>query len=315
MDYNYSKKISLQNLYLMIEAVSEMEKEERGYISYGLEVGLPYQIDRWVKKDNVTCFTLSQKAETQTIVLNPIHVEKSISNQCWSFFGKTAMFIDKWIKKHYQYQLEEIIENKEEKGEDEMKGLNLEFGNCEKKAIKMSPYGIAVKNGDQSWVAYDKNTGDIIDVDIFNFDCGRYLYRVPVAIADIAVGDVIVHNRYAMFVTEVLENSLKVIDPAAGENKEIILTKNMFGFNFATKIISLFDNFGGIAADKENPFGNMLPFLMMEDSDNKDFDPMMMCLLMNKGTLDMNNPLMLMALCGNDNNMLPMLALMGGLNK
>jgi hypothetical protein len=306
----YSQKMSVQDLNLMIKEVSEIEFKERGYISYGFEIGLPNQVNRWVTKNKVISFTLTE-TEDLSFVLNPVHAEEKISKQCWTFLGKTATFVSTWVTNHYQ----NIIENKEEKGDDEMKGFNLEFGNCEKKAIKMSPYGIAVKNGDQSWVAYDKNTGDIIDVDIFNFDCGRYLYRVPVAITDIAAGDVIIHNRYAMFVTEVLENSLKVIDPAAGENKEIILTKNMFGFNFATKIISLFDNFGGIAADKDNPFGNMLPFLMMGESDDQKFDPMMMCLLMNKGTLDMNNPLMLMALCGNDNNMLPMLALMGGLNK
>lgn len=300
--------------------------------SYFLYSVLPDTIHKWETRwgaNKITLKNLSDK-NISKVILSPFITNEG-QNEFLTIINWQADYIKEWVKREcpfvnfsagvekLTYGISKISESmtavteslkKLDKGEDkDMKGLNIEFGNCEKKAIKMSPYGLAVKNGNNNWVAYDKASGDIIDVDIFNFDCGRYLYRVPVAISDIKTGDVIIHNRYAMFVTEVLENSLKVVDPAAGENREIILTKNMFGFNFATKIISLFDNFGGIAADKDNPFGNMLPFMLM--GEGEEFDPMTMFFLMGqKGNMGMSNPLLLLMLCNKDqdkDNMLPFL--------
>lgn len=128
--------------------------------------------------------------------------------------------------------------------------------------------------------------------------------------------DVIRHtNGNAVFVTSV-ENGIHVVDVAAGEKKEIIPTKSMFGFDFVTKIVSLID-FSAAGASKDAPFGNMLPLMLMADGSKDMKDIMLPMMLMNSGSfgnfgsLDMSNPLMLMALMGGSEgkNFFPMLML------
>ena len=188
-------------------------------------------------------------------------------------------------------QVEQLM-NEKKKENDKMKGFNFDFGPCTDNSIRMSMYGMAVKNAAGVWVSYDKSSDQIVDVDILNFDGGKYFYKFPVALSAVGVGDVIVHNRKPMFVTGTVEGRLVCIDVVAGEEKTVVPTMNMFGFNFVTKVISLFDNFVG-GADTANPFGNMLPFLMLS-GDNKDLDPMMlMCMMGQNGGNMTFNPMML----------------------
>ena len=182
---------------------------------------------------------------------------------------------------------------------------NFDFGSCKNDNVKVSMYGIAVKNAAGTWVSYDSKTGNIIDVDILNFD-GKYLYKMPVAIKDIAVGDTVIHNRKPVFVTKIEGGKILAIDPAAGEEKVIILTKNMFGFDFVTKVVNLFSDFmNGATAD--SPFGNMLPLMLMSENKTDDMLPLMF--LMNGGKMDMSNPMMLYFLMKDKggNDMLPFL--------
>ena len=184
---------------------------------------------------------------------------------------------------------------------------NFDFGSCANDKVKVSMYGIAVLNANGTWVSYDPKTGNVIDVDILNFD-GKYLYKMPVAIKDIKAGDVVIHNRKPMFVSKVEGGKILAIDPAAGEEKVIMLTKNMFGFDFATKVINLFEGFtGGATADA--PFGNMLPLMLMSNGGKSD-DMLPLMFMMNGGKMDMSNPMMMYFLmkdgkAGND--MLPFL--------
>jgi hypothetical protein len=132
---------------------------------------------------------------------------------------------------------------------------------------------------------------------------------MPVAIKDIAAGDVVIHNRKPMFVSKVEDGKILAIDPAAGEEKVIMLTKNMFGFDFATKVVNLFEGFtGGASAD--TPFGNMLPLMLMSNSDSKTDDMLPLMFMMNGGKMDMSNPMMMYFLMKDnkgDNDMLPFL--------
>ena len=146
-----------------------------------------------------------------------------------------------------------------------MKGFNFDFGPCTNDNIRMSMYGLAVKNTAGTYVSYNPATQEIVDVDIFNFEGGKYMYKMPVAIKDVAVGDVVIHQRKPMFVVSIGDTTLTVIDPVAGERKEIMLTRSPFGFNFATKIVSLFSMGAMGTASAENPFGNMLPLMLMSD--------------------------------------------------
>lgn len=198
------------------------------------------------------------------------------------------------------------------KGNKKMKAFNFDFGPCTTDNIRMSMYGLAVKNANGTWVSYNPESKEIIDVDIFNFDGGKFLYKMPVSIKDVKVGDIVIHNRKAMFVIEVAETGMTAIDPQAGEEKKILLTKSPFGFNFATKVVSLF-NMTSDAPTPDAPFGNMLPFLMMsENSGEFDMNTMLMLSMMGgQSGMDFSkNPMMMYFLMKDSKNADDLLPLM-----
>lgn len=183
------------------------------------------------------------------------------------------------------------------KENDKMKFGNFDFGPCTNDNVRMSMYGIAIKNAAGTYVSYDAANGEIIDVDVFNFDGGKYMFKLPVAIKDVKVGDVIIHNRTPMFVVGFAENTgdLIAVDIRAGEKKTIMPMRNMFHFDFVTKIVSLFDMNGMTQPSSDMPFGNMLPLMMMSD-DNKDMDMkdiLMMSMLANGSNMSNMNPMLL----------------------
>lgn len=225
------------------------------------------------------------KLNTKVEVINPYADQVSI---CCDDLCKNC--------KNYEKKDNEEKENK-------MKGFNFDFGKITNDSIRMSMYGMAVKNVSGVWTAYDKGTGDLMDVDVFNFDGSNFLFKMPVAIKDIAVGDVIIHARKPMFVISKTEaGDLIAIDPVAGEKKTIMPSKNMFGFNFATKVVSLFDNLMGQAPTSENPFGNMWMLMLMDGkSDLKDIMISMMLINQASGSTNTFNPMMLMLM--NDSDM------------
>lgn len=190
------------------------------------------------------------------------------------------------------------------KENDKMKFGNFDFGPCTNDNVRMSMYGIAIKNAAGTYVSYDAASGEIIDVDVFNFDGGKYMFKLPVAIKDVKVGDVIIHNRTPMFVVGFAENTgdLIAVDIRAGEKKTIMPMRNMFHFDFVTKIVSLFDMNGMTQPSSDMPFGNMLPLMMMSD-DNKDMDMkdiLMMSMLANGGNMSNMNPMLLYFLASDE---------------
>ena len=164
--------------------------------------------------------------------------------------------------------------------------------------VSVSMYGLAIRNRAGGWVSYDKNSGNIMNVDIMNsVNLIKYLYKVPVAIKDIRPGDTVVHLGIPVFVSKVLETgSLLVVDVYDGEEKIIMPIASPFGFNFYTKIVSLMDFSTPATAD--SPFGNM--WMLMMTGDN-GIDPMML-MLMNGGKMDMSNPMMMYMLMNKSNS-------------
>lgn len=211
------------------------------------------------------------------------------------------------------------VDNK--KGNKKMKAFNFDFGPCTTDNIRMSMYGLAVKNANGTWVSYNPESKEIIDVDIFNFDGGKFLYKMPVAIKDIAPGMVIVHNRKAMFVIEVGDSGITVVDPQAGEEKKILPTKNCFNFNFYTRVVSLFDSFMKSpenAPSAENPFGNMWMYMLMDENQTmSDMLLPMMLMSQNGNTFNGINPMMFMLMDGKQDmkDMIVPMMLMGTMNK
>ena len=212
------------------------------------------------------------------------------------------------------YYAKKVNENKNDEGEKtKMKGFNFDFGPCTNDQVRMSMYGLAIKNASGEWVSY--NDGQVVNVDVLNFDGAKYMFKMPVAVKDIAVGDIVIHNRVPMFV-ESVENGIHVVDIRAGEKKEILPTTNMFGFNFVTKIVSMFNAFQS-SPTPDQPFGNMLPFLMLNGEDGKsmDSDTMLMFMMMqnqNGSTNIFANPMTLYFLMKDKdgNDILPLMLMM-----
>ena len=220
------------------------------------------------------------------------------------------------VMEQTEYLMATVKKLEEEKKEEEnMKDMfNFDFGPVSGDAVRLSMYGIAVKNASGNYVSYDAKSDEIMDVDILNFNCSNMLYKMPVAIKDIAPGDVIIHAKRPMYVIETPKDGkdLFVVDVIAGERKFIMPTRNMFGFNFYVKVVNFLDMVMD-KPDSDNPFGSMwmllamneeqdmsavLPMMLMTQG-NSDIDPMMMMLMMNNGN------------SGNMSTMLPTLYMMG----
>ena len=180
-----------------------------------------------------------------------------------------------------------------------MNKLGFDFGPCNDTNIRVSTYGIAVKNNENKWVSYNVSSEEIIDVELLNIAAAsKFLYKMPVPLKKVAVGDTVLHNGVPMFVKAInKQGSLVVVDPKAGEIKTILLTKNMFGFDFATKIVNIFDMFAEKPTE-DNPFGNMLPMMLMGDGKMEMKDLMVMSMMTkDEGMKDMfSNPMMMLML-------------------
>ena len=208
-----------------------------------------------------------------------------------------------WLEYEIQKKVDKVEKNECVKENDTMmKGINFDFGPCGN-TVRLSMYGMAIQNISGEWVSYNPDSREIINVDVFNMaDGGKYMYKMPVAIADVKEGDIVIHNRVPMFVTAINENgTFEVTDVRAGETKNIIPTRSPFGFNFMTKIVSLFN--GLMTPDKNNPFGNMWMFAMMSGDNNFDMKDMLMISMMtgNNDFVGNMNPMMLMFMMDDKN--------------
>lgn len=191
-----------------------------------------------------------------------------------------------------------IIIKDDAKGKEEDNMFNFDFGPCKDSNIKMSTYGLAVKDAAGKWVSYDKANDSIVDVSPLAFGDGKYFYKMPVAIKDIKVGDVIIHEKRPMFVGMICKDGdLSVVDIMSAERKVIMPVKNMFGFNYYTRVVSLMDMGGeAVQPSEDNPFGNPMMFALLSNEGGLDkLDPMMMFALMGGmgGNMKDMNPMML----------------------
>lgn len=185
------------------------------------------------------------------------------------------------------------INEEKEKENDTMNipTMRFDFGPANADAVAMSPYGLAIHCGD-SWYAYNTKDSQTIDVTGMTFSFKNAIYKMPVAVNQVKEGDLIIHQKKAMYVVQVNDKtSIEVIDLAASEQKTVIPVSNMFGFNYVTKVTPLF-NLGNIVPSAENPFGNILPMMMMssmfeDGKDNKsegnDFMQMMLMMSLMNG--------------------------------
>lgn len=221
--------------------------------------------------------------------------------------------IASYVRSQLENKPEPTMKEKENNKMDN-KIFNFDFGPIKSDNVRMSMYGLAVKNRNGNYVAWDKANESIMNVDILNFNGDGLMYKMPVPIKDIKDGDIIIHNRVPMFVVEVYKKTLGVIDIYSGEKKDIILSKSPFGFDFATKVVSIMDfcAMNDDAPSEDNPFGNMWPLLMLNDSGS--IDPMALA-FMCAGKGHGANQMMMYALLAsksNNDNLIPLMFMMNG---
>ena len=238
--------------------------------------------------------------------------------------------LDEFVGKDEFYEIVEDMKNRlatnmdiehynNEKENNNMKMFgNFDFGKVDGNTVRMSMYGLAVKNHVGTWVSYNPATNEVIDVDVMNFDGSNFMYKMPVAIEQVKVGDVVIHNRKPVYVTGIADGKLSAIDVMAGEEKVVLLTRNMFGFNFVTKVVSLMDMTGMAKPSAENPFGNMWMLALMGDNKEFDFkDMLMMQMLSGQAPVNGMNPMLMLMLAKDgaaDNDMMMALAMSGAFN-
>ena len=173
------------------------------------------------------------------------------------------------------------------------------FGKFDTTSIAMSIYGMAVKDTTGRHVTY--KDGEIMDVSEFIIPNMNYFFAMPTAINAIRVNDIILHQDKPMMCIKGNEDgSIRAIDFTTQEIKDIMPKKNPFGFNFVTKVVCPFGEnsfmMEGFGADSSNPFGNMLPMMMLMDGkpgakDNSDM--LMMAMMMSNGGDFTSNPMMM----------------------
>lgn len=194
-------------------------------------------------------------------------------------------------------------------------------------SVKMSIYGPAfVGERDTEWYSFDKKSQEYIDVSDMLLNVDNFCWMMPVSKSEVCVNDFIWHNGGWVRVID-FDDSLRLVVEKL-RTKEVVTvlpTKNMFGFDFYTKLVSFSEGLFGTMSNepsKDNPFGGMLPLLMMSDS--KDFNEMipLMFMMNNQGKNDFNmnsnQMMMLMMMNANsssDNKMLEYMLMMNMMNK
>lgn len=188
---------------------------------------------------------------------------------------------------------------------------NMKFGKLETNDIKYSMKGIAFKTTDGDYVCYNP---DFTFTNVANMVMDMPMFAMPVSKDQIKVGDVIDHNGTWVIVSDVTPSEIKVARPWTKEIVSVIPETSIFGFSFYTKVINPFESFGATAT-ADNPFGNMLPLMLMSGGDIKNSnDMLMMMLAFGGGKIDFSNPMMMYMLMGdksNTNDMLMMMMLSG----
>lgn len=223
----------------------------------------------------------------------------TVSPYTYKDYNDTIKDIIKSYNLYYNMETGELdfidpSENKENNNKEEKQNME-NFGSYTGNSLRLSPYGIAVKNKTGKWVSYNPESKRLFDVDILNveIDVSKMFFKVPKAISAVSIGDIILHNGNPVFVEEIKDNKFMVINPYEGTEVTILPAVSPFGFDYIIAIVSLTDYMP--AADANNPFGNLLPFLIGKDNQNLGL------VLALSGGIDKIDPMMLALMSGGDN--------------
>lgn len=263
-----------------------------------VKIHKPKDISEWLTWTS-DMDTFDNKVGTVTAVMS----FNSNEHYCYIDYESWGFDIN-WLEKIENQQLDSINpgdwviihkpkdpnENKESEGNkmDFSNILNVEFGKInDSHDVAASMYGIAIRGNDNRYRAYDKANGKIIDVTGMTFNTDM-LFKIPCAISQISVGDVIINAGNYVTVTNVhKDGTFTVVDPKASEQKIAIPAKNMFGFDFMTKVFYPLDSF--IKPTDDNPFGlNPMAMMLLASDEDMDMSTLVLMTMMGNGTINQN---------------------------
>lgn len=83
---------------------------------------------------------------------------------------------------------------------------------------------------------------------------------------------------------------IQAIDLYESEQKVILPQKNIFGFDFVSKIVNLCEGMFGSASENfgasaTSPFGSMLPLMMMSGNNGVDMKTLLMMNMFSNGSI------------------------------
>ena len=190
-----------------------------------------------------------------------------------------------------------------EKEQKNMFGIpNLEFGKYKGTDVKMSIYGPAftvVGNGQGTWISFDKNN-ELIDVTDMLID-GIPIMVMPTSPENLSEGDFIHYTGVWMQVREIdIDGTITAYRLYDRTIQKVLPTKNIFGFNYYTKLITF--NFGE-NANSDNPFGNLLPLMMLSEDGTINDNLIPLMLMSNNRSFDFNsNPMLFYMMMSKDSD-------------
>ena len=212
-------------------------------------------------------------------------------------------------KKEYSCNFNSTDNTKEEKSMFDKMMKNIEFGKVNTSDLAYTFNGICFRDADGNYTSLNP---DGTFTNVYDMVMDIPIYVMPVGKDQMKVGDIIKYFDKWVMIAQIDNTTITTIDPWTREIRVIIPEKSIFGFDYYTKVIDIFSGFN-VNADSSNPFGIMLPFMMM--SDKSDIDPMMLMMMMNGQNLSGMNPMMMYMMMSKDSgikkdNMLPLMMMM-----
>ena len=295
-------------------------------------------VDQWIEKTNAgdvaASISTEKVAELKGSLANGVTsslsaLSEKVDNLQEAFNNTSSMMTitaDKMVfsappTQTFEKKYEAYFNNDNNKGDDNMNLFgNIEFGKLKNRGnYALTLKGLAyLKNSSSDdgscagYVQYDPETDSVEDVTPFvlrDMDIRDFVYKMPVALSAVSRGDIILDKGKPVFVKAVDGSTFTVVEPYTCEVKTLLAAKNAFGFNYVTKVVNLMDSFNlAGAASADNPFGNLLPLMML--SGNENMEDMMPLFLMSSGAMGgdlTSNPMMMYFLMKDDkmNDMLP----------
>ena len=261
--------------------------------------------------------TKPQKAKSLVRDTAPIFTSSiEDTNKVVDTFGETMdkaveelLKNDSSFKKEYTCNFNSTDNTEEEKSMFDKMMKNIEFGKVNTSDLAYTFNGICFRNADGNYTSLNP---DGTFTNVYDMVMDIPIYVMPVGKDQIKVGDIIKYFDKWVMIAQIDNTTITTIDPWTREIRVIIPEKSIFGFDYYTKVIDIFSGFN-INADSSNPFGNILPFMMM--SDKSDIDPMMLMMMMNGQNLNGMNPMMMYMMMSKDggvkkDNMLPLMMMM-----